>query len=172
MALRAGYVGIKKTMIGMIEKLSSAKIIKTIGNGLKLTSAGTLSCDIDSNTMEFKNGKLSSKGGGAVFSENEFDTGCKWLDGSAIYGKVIDDFIIGMGSYANVVDLGVKVLSVIDYTVFGISSGADNVTLVPKSNFMQVDNTSTTTKIAVSTAQSGTSGTCTLIVYYVKDTEV
>ena len=87
MALRAGYVGIKKTMTGMIEKLSSAKIIKTIGNGLKLTSAGTLSCEIDSNTMEFKNGKLAAKATALDYSETEVDTGIKWIDGKTIYAK-------------------------------------------------------------------------------------
>ena len=61
MALRAGYYGIKKNVLAAISNLSGAKIIKSIGDGLKLTSAGKLSCDIDSETMEFKNGKLASK---------------------------------------------------------------------------------------------------------------
>ena len=63
MALRAGYYGIKKSVLAAISNLSGAKIIKSIGDGLKLTSAGKLSCDIDTNTMEFKAGKLSAKGG-------------------------------------------------------------------------------------------------------------
>lgn len=42
MALRAGYIGIKKSWLGLINKLSTAKIIKSIGNGLELTSAGKL----------------------------------------------------------------------------------------------------------------------------------
>lgn len=114
MALRAGYVGIKKTMIGMIEKLSSAKIIKTIGNGLKLTSAGTLSCDIDSNTMEFKSGKLAAKGGGVVYAETEYSTGDKWIDGSVIYGIVKTDLSIPLNAYSlNVTIPGAaKVLSI------------------------------------------------------------
>lgn len=61
MALRAGYYGIKKNVLSAISGLSGAKIIKTIGDGLKLTAAGKLSCDIDSETMEFKSGKLSAK---------------------------------------------------------------------------------------------------------------
>lgn len=65
MALRAGYYGIKKSVLAAISNLSGAKIIKSIGDGLKLTSAGKLSCDIDTDTMEFKSGKLSAKGGSA-----------------------------------------------------------------------------------------------------------
>ena len=64
MALRAGYYGVKKSVLAALSNLSGAKIIKSIGDGLKLTSAGKLSCDIDTNTMEFKSGKLASKGGG------------------------------------------------------------------------------------------------------------
>lgn len=63
MALRAGYYGVKKSVLAAISNLSGAKIIKSIGDGLKLTSAGKLSCDIDSDTLEFKSGKLSVKGG-------------------------------------------------------------------------------------------------------------
>lgn len=61
MALRAGYYGVKKSVLAAISNLSGAKIIKSIGDGLKLTSAGKLSCDIDADTMEFKAGKLSAK---------------------------------------------------------------------------------------------------------------
>ena len=66
MALRAGYYGIKKNVLAAISNLSGAKIIKSIGDGLKLTSAGKLSCDIDTDTMEFKAGKLSAKGKGSL----------------------------------------------------------------------------------------------------------
>ena len=71
MALKAGYIGVKKSMLGLINSISSAKIIKTIGNGLKLTSAGTLSADIDTNTLEFKNGKLAAKSKGIVYDVSE-----------------------------------------------------------------------------------------------------
>lgn len=71
MALKAGYIGVKKSMLGLINSISSAKIIKTIGNGLKLTNAGTLSADIDSNTMEFVNGKLAAKSKGLVYDVSE-----------------------------------------------------------------------------------------------------
>jgi len=69
MALRAGYYGIKKSVLAALSNLSGAKIIKSIGDGLKLTSAGKLSCDIDTDTMEFKAGKLSAKnlGGGVKY---------------------------------------------------------------------------------------------------------
>ena len=40
MALKAGYYGIKKALIDM---LNGAKIIKTIGSGLSLSDAGSLS---------------------------------------------------------------------------------------------------------------------------------
>lgn len=63
MALRAGYYGVKKNVLATIAAMAGAKIIKTIGDGLKLTSAGKLSCDIDTDTMTFKSGKLSAKGG-------------------------------------------------------------------------------------------------------------
>lgn len=66
MALRAGYYGVKKNVVSAIAGLSGAKIIKTIGDGLKLTNAGKLSCDIDTDTMEFKAGKLSAKNSGGV----------------------------------------------------------------------------------------------------------
>ena len=89
MALKAGYYGIKKSLFSVIESLSGAKVIKTIGNGLNLSNAGSLSCDIDTETMEFKNGKLASKGASFDFSTTEFDTGQKWIDGKSICGIVI-----------------------------------------------------------------------------------
>ena len=64
MALRAGYYGVKKSMLAAISSLAGAKIIKTIGNGLNLSNAGTLKVDIDADTMEFINGKLAVKSAG------------------------------------------------------------------------------------------------------------
>lgn len=87
MALKAGYIGVKKSMLGLINSIASAKIIKTIGNGLKLTSAGTLSADIDTETMEFKNGKLAAKATALDYSTTEQNTGVKWTDGKTIYRK-------------------------------------------------------------------------------------
>lgn len=64
MALKAGYKGIKKNVLDTLMSLVGAKVIKTIGNGLSLSDAGALAADIDTDTMEFKDGKLASKGGG------------------------------------------------------------------------------------------------------------
>ena len=89
MALRAGYYGVKGNLISVISKLAGAKIIKTIGDGLKLTTAGKLSCDIDADTMEFKNGKLAAKSKSWDYSTNEVNTGQKWIDGKDIFCKVL-----------------------------------------------------------------------------------
>lgn len=66
MALKAGYIGVKKSMLGLINKLATSKLIKTVGDGLTLTSAGTLKANIDTETMEIVNHKLSSKAGMTV----------------------------------------------------------------------------------------------------------
>lgn len=67
MALRSGYYGVKKNLLNIITKLSDNKIIKNIGNGLKLTNTGSLSVDIDTDSMKFlTNGKLASKSVGSV----------------------------------------------------------------------------------------------------------
>lgn len=87
MALKAGYIGIKKSMLGLINSIASAKIIKSIGNGLKLTTAGALSVNIDSDTMEFKSGKLASKATALDYLTTEQNTGVKWVDGKDIYRK-------------------------------------------------------------------------------------
>lgn len=72
MALKAGYIGIKKSMLGFINNLAGAKIIKTIGDGLLLSDDGTLSTD----------------GTGVInYSTEEQDTGIKWIDGKKIYQK-------------------------------------------------------------------------------------
>jgi len=89
MALKAGYVGIKKSMLGVINSLAGAKLIKTIGDGLKLTSAGKLSADINPETMEFKSGKISAKATVVNYDTDEVDTGAKWIDGKTIYRKVL-----------------------------------------------------------------------------------
>lgn len=43
MALKAGYIGVKKSLLGVINSLSSAKFIKSFGDGLSLSDAGKLS---------------------------------------------------------------------------------------------------------------------------------
>lgn len=62
MALRAGYIGIKKTMLGVINSLSDAKIIKSVTGGLKLTSAGALSVNYGKG-LKVEGGKLIGTGG-------------------------------------------------------------------------------------------------------------
>lgn len=101
MALRAGYYGVKKSILDAISGLSGAKIIKTIGDGLKLTAAGKLSCDIDTTTMEFKNGKLASKGSGmertSVYATLTSASGTVELTHSIENGTFIE-FILTDGS--------------------------------------------------------------------------
>lgn len=50
MALRAGYYGIKKSLLSKISQLSGAVIIKSIGSGLTLSEAGELSSDSSGTT--------------------------------------------------------------------------------------------------------------------------
>ena len=90
MALKAGYYGVKKSLLDIITGLAGSKIIKSIGNGLNLTDAGALSTDIDTDTMEYKNGKLAAKSVSWDYSTDEVDTGQKWVDGRPIYCKVWD----------------------------------------------------------------------------------
>lgn len=104
MALRAGYYGIKKNILSTINRLSGAKIIKTIGDGLKLTSAGKLSCDIDTDKMEFKSGKLSVKAVSTNYSTDEVETGQKWVDGRSIYMKtyILDSVTVQIENLNNI----------------------------------------------------------------------
>ena len=113
MALKAGYYGIKKSLFSILESLSGAKIIKTIGNGLNLTDAGSLSCDIDTETMEFKNGKLAAKGIGSFdYSTNEVNTGQKWIDGKDIYCKVLANQSISIPGGGTYFDISLSDLSI------------------------------------------------------------
>lgn len=61
MALKAGYKGVKKSFIDRLSTLLTAKVIKSIGNGLSLSEQGALAAEIDTETMEFKTGKLAAK---------------------------------------------------------------------------------------------------------------
>lgn len=107
MALRAGYYGVKGNLLSVISKLGGAKIIKSIGDGLKLTSAGKLSCDIDSDTMEFKNGKLAAKSTGFDYSETPVKTGQKWIDGKDVYCvvKLVESLTVPGGATFGNIDL-------------------------------------------------------------------
>lgn len=88
MALKAGYKGIKKSVLEKLLELTGSLSIKSIGNGLDLSDAGALAADIDTDTMEFKDGKLAAKAVTVDYSTTEFNTGRKWVDGKDIYGKV------------------------------------------------------------------------------------
>lgn len=62
MALKAGYKGIKKSVLDSLLSLLGSVVIKDIGDGLALDSDGELAADIDTSTMEFtEEGKLSAK---------------------------------------------------------------------------------------------------------------
>lgn len=112
MALRAGYYGIKKNVLSTISKLAGAKVIKTIGDGLKLTAAGKLSCDIDTDTMEFKAGKLAAKSTGFDFSTDEVNTGQKWIDGKDIFCKVLSNQILSIPGGATYFDISLSDLNI------------------------------------------------------------
>lgn len=87
MALKAGYVGVKKSILGIINGLSGMKIIKEIDDGLDLSDDGSLSVDINEETMEFVDGKVSAKAVNIDYSTSEQLTGRKWIDGKDIYEK-------------------------------------------------------------------------------------
>lgn len=103
MALKAGYQGLKINLIRKIEKLisdtSGMKVIKTIGDGLNLTSAGKLNVTAATSSklggvkvgegLAIDDGVLSctSTGGGNVYSSTEVATGEKWYDDSDIYTR-------------------------------------------------------------------------------------
>lgn len=103
MALRAGYYGlkgsVKKTLEALATSASGMKIIKTIGDGLNLTSAGKLNVTAATDSklggikvgegLSIDNGLLSCDITGIKFSTDEFDTGMKWIDDKPIYGKVL-----------------------------------------------------------------------------------
>ena len=77
MALKAGYKGVKKSVLDSLLSLLGSLAIKDVGDGLTLDSDGELSvdvgdgltfdsggellADIDTDTMEFKDGKLAAK---------------------------------------------------------------------------------------------------------------
>lgn len=105
MALRAGYIGLKKGIAAgisdLISKSSGAKWIKSFGDGLNLSDAGEL--DLEAASASKIGGVKVGEGleiteagvlnvtvsGGADYSTTETDTGTKWTDGKTIYRKVI-----------------------------------------------------------------------------------
>lgn len=109
MALRAGYYGlkgsVKKTLEALAASASGMKIIKTIGDGLNLTSAGKLNVTAATDSklggikvgsgLSIENGVLSADAtGGIEFDTDEFETGWTWIDGKKICGKVFNNITI------------------------------------------------------------------------------
>lgn len=100
MALKAGYIGIKKSMLGLINSLGSAKIIKSFGDGLNLTSAGKLNLTAASASkmggvkvgegLSIENGVLSAAGGGLVYEEEKNKAGS--VNGMTYYTQLIPFF--------------------------------------------------------------------------------
>lgn len=99
MALKAGYVGVKKSVLSFINNLVGSKIIKTIGDGLSLTNAGKLNLTAATASkiggvkvgdgLAIENGVLNVTATGSDYSTNEVNTGIKWIDGKDIYMKVL-----------------------------------------------------------------------------------
>lgn len=97
MALKAGYIGIKKSMLGLINSLASAKLIKSFGDGLNLTSAGKLNLTAASASkmggvkvgegLSIENGVLSASGGGLVYETDKNNAGS--LNGMTYYTQLI-----------------------------------------------------------------------------------
>lgn len=117
MALKAGYIGIKKSMLGLINSLASAKLIKSFGDGLNLTSAGKLNMTAATASkiggvkvgdgLEIEDGVLKcTVSGGFDFSTSEFDTGLKWIDGGTIHGKVFHNVNIPNNAFSLSLTIG------------------------------------------------------------------
>lgn len=163
MALRAGYVGVKKSLLGVINSLAGAKVVKSIGDGLKLTAAGKLSADINTETMEFKSGKLSAKATSINYDTDEVATGNKWIDDKDIYVKVLTGVGIGQNQWGAPVDLGVVVDKVIDFHVQSTDGGG---AYSPGLASAQVTTETTSSIKFISALTSFTNAT--VIVYYTK----
>lgn len=61
MALKAGYKGVKKSVLESLVSLLGSKVIKSVGDGLSLSEEGALATNIDTDTMEYKDHKLAAK---------------------------------------------------------------------------------------------------------------
>ena len=158
MALKAGYKGVKKSVLDFISSLSSAKIIKTIGDGLNLTSSGELDVEINPETMEFVENKLSAKSVNVDYSTDEQDMGVKWIDEKTIYSKVFHDVTIPQNAFTLSLTLGAKTdidkvlyynvtegvssnARVMDYRMYAtISESGDNLVLSPTNSARAMTN--------------------------------
>ena len=92
MALKAGYYGVKKSLIDLVKALASSVIVKDVGDGLEYDEeTGELSAEIKSigDGLELdENGELAATGKSTEYAVTEFDTGEKWINGGAIKGKI------------------------------------------------------------------------------------
>lgn len=92
MALKAGYYGVKKSIIDIVKSLGSLVLVKDIGDGLDYDEeTGELSSDIKSigDGLELdENGELNALAKGTNYSFTEFDTGETWINGEPIKGRV------------------------------------------------------------------------------------
>ena len=103
MALRSGYYGLKNATKKALETLagqvSGMKIIKSFGDGLNLTSAGKLNLTAAATNkmggvkvgsrLTITDGVLSVDN--IEYSTTKFDTGKRWVDGSVIYGIILNN---------------------------------------------------------------------------------
>lgn len=176
MALKAGYYGVKKSLIGAINSLLSAKIIKSIGDGLDLTPEGELGVKVGENLEVDEDGNLNcTASGGKTYSTSEFDTGDKWIGGKTIYGKVIFpnsyDFNPNLSGATRIIE-----------AKGGIFAYDDRLYPIPNiglDNSLNIDNTVTTAFSVLETDRimvrlgSGVSGHATsgkwfVILFYIK----
>ncbi len=170
MALKAGYIGIKKSMLGLINSLASAKLIKSFGDGLNLTNAGKLNMTAATASkiggVKVGDGlEITGQGvlnctvtGGFDYSSDEFDTGQKWIDEKTIYGKVFHDVTIPQNAFTLSLTLGAKTdidkvlyynvtegvssnARVMDYRMYAtISESGDNLVLSPTNSARAMTN--------------------------------
>lgn len=97
MALKAGYNGIKKSVLDKLLQMSGALIIKSLGTALSLSDAGELrvrnASDSHSGVVQpdgvstyIEGGLLKAAASSSDYVLNtEVDTGRKWIDGKTIY---------------------------------------------------------------------------------------
>lgn len=179
MALKAGYIGLKKGIAAgisdLISKSSGAKWIKSFGDGLDLSDAGELDLEAASASkiggikvgegLEItENGVLNvTVSGGFDYSTSEFDTGQKWIDGKTIYGKVLTGVTISKNAFGAAVDMGVVVDKVINFTVESLDAGG---AYSPGLASAVVETTTTSTIKFISAMTSYSSAT--VIVLYTK----
>lgn len=102
MALRAGYYGLKKSVVRKLMDLSESLIIKRLGAALSLTSAGELRIrnatnnqsgivQPDGDTLVIENGLLQVREAGSVFLREELFTANARVT-VAILNKNADDY--------------------------------------------------------------------------------